>query len=110
MTASYFSFRVQKIIEYIKNVGCLLETNEVKNLGVQVVLQEEYGICAPLTKEEASLLQQEMLTLAEWNKIREAGLKLWEIHTIDSGVMPWNGWASSTVIGGRLGPECVLAA
>ena len=87
MTASYFSFRVQKIVEYIKNVGFLLETDEVKDLGVQVVLREEYGICVPLTKEEASLLQQEMLALAEWNEIREAGLKLWEIHPIDSGVI-----------------------
>lgn len=87
MRSTISSLRVHHIVEYIKLVGLPLETHEVEDLGAVAVLSECMGINMQLSPDEHTLLQEELIKLAEQNEICEAQAKLKELFPEDCGEM-----------------------
>ena len=85
MSPSIPSFRVHRIVEYIKAYGLWLETDEVEELGVLAVLHRHFGIRMVLSQEEQAMIMDELLKLAEQNEISEAMVKLNELNPEDRG-------------------------
>ena len=85
MSPSIPSFRAHRIVEYIKEYGLWLETDEVEELGPLEVLYKHFGIRMVLSLEEQAMIMEELLQLAEQNEIREAMVKLYELKPEDRG-------------------------
>lgn len=85
MTPS-ISFKVHRIVEYLKSTGFDLETDEVREMELADIL-EGYDIFVSLPPEEQQLLRDELLMLAEKNEIREGLQKTRETMGVDWELM-----------------------
>jgi hypothetical protein len=81
------SFKIHCLAEYMKSRGFPLESDEVTELGPELVMAEYFDINVALSAEEADLLQKEMLELARQNEIMEAQQKMYELFPEDCGVV-----------------------
>ena len=81
------STKVRQLVGYIESVGFHLETDELLDRGILDVLTKEYEINSPLTFEELKQIEDELLSMAKWNEIREARYQLWVAQPEDRGTM-----------------------
>ena len=87
MTAPFSSTLVHKLVVYIKSAGFDLETDELRQIGCNRLLREEYGILLEIPRRDIKLLEQELLVMAEANEVRESVIKTSETNPVDMGVM-----------------------
>jgi len=90
MTATA-SFKVHRVVEYLKVVGFDFETDEVEDLGPQEILCAHYGLQLEFSGIEVAMLREEMLQLAEENELREALHQTHQLMPEDSGVELFRG-------------------
>ena len=79
------SQKVHHLVEHIRSRDFWLETAELLELGVMAVLEEVLGIEVVLTPRERSMVEEELMKLAEANEIREGQIKYRELFPADKG-------------------------
>ncbi|MFC1489104.1 hypothetical protein ACFL6B_04570 [Thermodesulfobacteriota bacterium] len=83
--SNFSSYRVHRIVEYIKSMGFIFETDELLETGLKNILNDNYNIFQELTDDEFLFVMDELLPLAENNEIKEALVKLKEVLPEDTG-------------------------
>ena len=80
------SWRIHNIIEYIKYSGeFLCDMDELKERGIQEILQEDFNIYQALKSEELEELKDEFCEIALENEVREAKFLFNKIKPYDEG-------------------------
>ena len=79
------SFKIHCLVEYMKSRGFPLESDEVAELGPELVMAEYFDLEMALSPGEADLLQAEMMELARQTEMREAQRKVHELFPEDCG-------------------------
>lgn len=85
MIHSFSSYKVHRIVEYIKSIGFDLDTDELEEQDLHELLQDGYGIYTQLSELEGVSLQRELQLLASLNEMREAQVKGRELFPEDTG-------------------------
>ncbi len=85
--SNFSSLKVHRIVEYIKSIGFVFETDELLTKGVQGILRDHYGVHTQLSEQEHLLLMDELYLLAQQSEMREAQVKAREVLPEDSGTV-----------------------
>jgi hypothetical protein len=80
------SLRVHNIVEYIKYSGDFLcDADELKERGIQEILQEDFDIYETFKNEDLQELEDELQAMALQNEIREAKRLIDKLKPEDDG-------------------------